>query len=139
MPRANTRTKLTQNFGSLDQAIEAVVSGVSRRRSYFTNVSTPKLELAMTTPIVLVLAAGMLGLTASSVSAQDVSRVGTLSCNVSSGIGKILMEKQKLSCVFTSGKTKSTESYSGSIDEFGVAIGEVKEGHLIWGVLAADP
>lgn len=70
--------------------------------------------------------------------ADDKPKIGTLICDVSKGIGMIIMEKQKLSCVFTNDKTKATETYTGSIDEFGVALGEVKEGRLVWGVLAAD-
>ena len=33
--------------------------------------------------------------------------------------------------------TQDSGNYVGSIDEFGIALGEVKSGHLVWGVLAA--
>ncbi len=84
------------------------------------------------------LAAGLLALGALPASAEDKAQVGTLSCDVSRGVGLFVVEKQKLACVFTNGMTGGTENYAGSIDQFGVALGEVDKGHLIWGVLAAS-
>lgn len=69
-------------------------------------------------------------------SAQNSAQIGTLSCDVSRGIGLFVVEKQTLSCVFEDGKG-NVENYTGSIDQFGVAIGEVAAGHLVWGVVAA--
>lgn len=69
-------------------------------------------------------------------SSQDSTQIGTLSCDVSRGIGMFVVEKQTLSCVFKDRGGK-VENYSGSIDQFGVALGEVKQGHLVWGVIAA--
>jgi hypothetical protein len=66
---------------------------------------------------------------------QASTQVGTLSCDVSAGLGLFVVEKQQLTCVFT--QESGTENYTGSIDQFGVALGEVKAGHLVWGVLAA--
>ena len=68
--------------------------------------------------------------------AQNSTQVGTLSCDVSRGIGLFVVEKQKLACVFKDQSGKA-ENYAGSIDQFGVELGEVKDGHLIWGVAAA--
>jgi hypothetical protein len=70
-------------------------------------------------------------------SSQDTTQAGRLSCDVSRGIGMFVVEKQTLSCVFDDQHGK-LENYTGSIDEFGVALGEVAEGHLIWGVIAAS-
>jgi hypothetical protein len=67
--------------------------------------------------------------------AQSSPQVGTLSCDVSQGIGLFVVQKQKLSCVFT--QDSGAENYSGSIDQFGVELGGVEAGHLIWGVIAA--
>jgi hypothetical protein len=68
----------------------------------------------------------------------ESTQIGTLSCDVSKGIGMFVVEKQKLTCVFTKDKGGKSDIYTGSIDEYGVAIGEVAAGgHLIWGVLAA--
>ena len=83
------------------------------------------------------LAATIVPLATNLEAAQDKPRIGTLSCDVSSGVGLIVMQKQKLSCVFKNDRTKAAENYTGSIDQFGVALGETDEGHLVWGVIAA--
>jgi hypothetical protein len=46
-------------------------------------------------------------------------------------------EKQRLSCIFKQDGRKRVEKYGGSIDQFGVALGEVTGGRLIWDVMAA--
>jgi len=70
-------------------------------------------------------------------SAADSTQIGTLSCDVSRGIGMFVMEKQTLSRTFKNGKSGASDNYVGAIDQFGVALGEVHEGHLVWGVIAA--
>jgi hypothetical protein len=67
----------------------------------------------------------------------ESAQIGTLSCDVSKGIGMFVVEKQKLTCTFKQDKGGSTDTYVGSIDQYGVALGEVASGHLIWGVIAA--
>jgi Protein of unknown function (DUF992) len=69
--------------------------------------------------------------------AADSTQIGTLSCDVSRGIGMFVVEKQTLSCTFKDGKSGASDNYIGTIDQFGVALGEVAEGHLVWGVIAA--
>jgi hypothetical protein len=71
--------------------------------------------------------------------AQSSVRVGTLSCDVSAGIGLFVVQKQTLRCTFTPNGGGLVDSYTGKIDEFGVALGEVAAGHLVWGVIAAAP
>jgi Protein of unknown function (DUF992) len=68
--------------------------------------------------------------------AQSNNKVGVLRCDVSAGIGMILMQKQTMQCAFKADNGGPPDLYSGRIDEFGVAIGEVSAGHLIWGVIA---
>ena len=75
-------------------------------------------------------------LAASPATAQPTAQVGMLSCDVSAGIGMILMQKQTLTCVFTPANGGRPDPYLGRIDEFGVAIGAVSQGHLVWGVMA---
>ena len=82
------------------------------------------------------IAAGFV-LTASGAHAQASTQIGTLACDVSKGVGMFVVQKQTLSCVFRPDRGKP-ERYSGTIDQFGVALGEVQKGHLIWGVLAAS-
>lgn len=69
-------------------------------------------------------------------SAQNSTQIGTLSCDVSRGIGMFVVEKQTLSCVFKNSQTGTSENYNGTIDQFGMEIGETAQGHLIWGVVA---
>ena len=45
----------------------------------------------------------------------------------------ILMQKQTMTCVFTPASGSSPEPYLGRVDEFGVALGAVNEGHLVGG------
>ncbi len=75
-------------------------------------------------------------LAASQAPAQTATQVGQLSCDVSAGVGLILVQKQTLRCLFTPLNGGQPEPYLGRIDEFGVALGAVGQGHLIWGVLA---
>jgi Protein of unknown function (DUF992) len=48
----------------------------------------------------------------------------------------ILTQKQTLTCVFAPANGGPPEPYLGRIDEFGVALGAVSQGHLVWGVIA---
>jgi hypothetical protein len=68
--------------------------------------------------------------------AQSGVQVGQLSCDVSAGVGMILTQKQTLRCMFIPANGGPPEPYLGRIDQFGVALGAVGQGHLIWGVIA---
>ena len=73
------------------------------------------------------------GMTASE---ADVATIGILSCDVSKGVGEILSPKQSLNCQFRHDGGQP-ETYTGSINEYGVELGKVDQGHLIWGVASA--
>ena len=64
--------------------------------------------------------------------AQSSVRVGTLSCDVSAGIGLFVVQKQTLRSTFTPNGGGRVDAYTGKIDEFAA-------GHLVWGVIAAAP
>lgn len=66
------------------------------------------------------------------------TQIGMLKCDTSIGIGEILVRKQTMTCVFTHTDGK-TENYTGTIHQYGVEIGMVKEGHLAWAVVAGSP
>jgi hypothetical protein len=68
--------------------------------------------------------------------AQSQAKVGTLSCDVSAGIGLILFQKQSMICSFTPDRGGPVTRYTGQIAEYGVALGAVEQGHLVWGVIA---
>ncbi len=63
-------------------------------------------------------------------------QAGRLSCDVSGGVGMILEQKQTMRCLFTPLNGGPPEPYLGRIDEFGIALGAVGQGRLVWGVLA---
>ncbi len=63
--------------------------------------------------------------------------VGKLECDVSSGVGFFVVEKQTMKCVFTPQNGGPKDYYTGKIAEYGLAFGEVKQGVLIWGVITA--
>lgn len=66
------------------------------------------------------------------------TQVGLLKCDTSIGIGEIFVRKQTMSCTFTHSNGQ-TEKYRGSIHQYGIELGEVKEGHLVWAVFAVSP
>jgi hypothetical protein len=68
--------------------------------------------------------------------AANSVNLGMLVCDMSKGIGFVLIEKQKMTCEFRP-VAGGNEIYAGKITDFGIEIGEIKEGHLIWGVFAA--
>jgi len=65
------------------------------------------------------------------------TQIGLLKCDTSIGIGEILVRKQTMTCAFTHTNGK-VENYTGTIHQYGVEIGMVKEGHLAWAVFAAS-
>lgn len=80
---------------------------------------------------------GAIGLAvAPAISVAQNSQVGVLSCDVSGGVGLILVQKQTMRCEFRA-SNGIIQRYNGQIAEYGVALGAVQAGHLVWGVLAA--
>lgn len=69
--------------------------------------------------------------------AKPRTKVGTLTCDVSAGIGLVIFQKQDLRCAFHPAKGGPVSYYTGQIADYGVALGAVKEGYLVWGVIAA--
>ena len=64
------------------------------------------------------------------------TKVGMLSCDVSAGIGLILVEKQSMVCTFTPLGGGTVTLYTGQIAEYGLALGAVEGGNLAWAVIA---
>jgi hypothetical protein len=84
----------------------------------------------------LTAAAALAALHTSQAPAQSTIKVGTLTCDVSAGVGMILTQKQTMTCSFQSDTGGPPDLYTGRIDQFGVALGAVNAGVLIWGVIA---
>ena len=68
--------------------------------------------------------------------AQSSVKVGTLTCDVSAGIGMIISQKQTMTCSFIPADGGPPDKYIGRIDQFGLALGAVQQGTMVWGVLA---
>jgi hypothetical protein len=80
---------------------------------------------------------GAIGLAAApAMAVAQNSQVGVLSCDVAGGVGLILVQKQTMRCEFRA-SNGIIQRYNGQIAEYGVALGGVQAGHLVWGVLAA--
>ena len=62
-------------------------------------------------------------------------KVGTLTCNVAGGFGFIIGSSRAVNCTFAP-QGGPPQHYIGSIDKFGVDIGYVQGGVLIWTVVA---
>jgi hypothetical protein len=68
----------------------------------------------------------------------DGTKVGTLTCDTSSGIGLIIVQKQSMTCTFASADGSMTDTYTGSIATYGVALGKIDKGILVWAVIAPN-
>jgi hypothetical protein len=62
-------------------------------------------------------------------------KVGTLTCNVASGMGFVFGSSKDLRCSYEPTKAM-VEHYSGTISKWGVDIGYTGKGKLIWAVFA---
>src|SRR5450830_816234 len=70
--------------------------------------------------------------------AQDRERtkVGSLTCDISAGIGLIITSKKELTCMFTPSQPRPREVYTGSITKFGLDLGATAGGEMVWAVFA---
>lgn len=71
----------------------------------------------------------------SSAPAQAQTRLGTLECNVSGGVGFVITSSKALSCAYT-GVDGLVERYTGTIRKFGLNVGVTGPGKMVWGVFA---
>jgi len=67
----------------------------------------------------------------------EQAQVGKLECDVSTGVGMFVVEKQSMKCKFVPMGGGQIDFYTGKIAEYGVAVGEIQKGVLLWGVVTA--
>jgi hypothetical protein len=91
------------------------------------------LRRSVLTAAALGLAASTFGLTAPARAVVGV-KVGELSCHVSSGWGFVFGSSRSLLCTYTG--NGQVAHYAGSISKFGVDIGYLQSGVLVWDVFA---
>ena len=82
-----------------------------------------------------VLAAAAAVLAALPAAAQSGVNIGTLTCNVSGGVGYIITSAKSMACTFSS-PSFPPQHYSGVIRKFGIDIGVSGEAVMTWVVFA---
>ena len=67
----------------------------------------------------------------------DRGKVGTLSCDVSGGLGMIIGSQKEIICRFEPAvQGWPSELYNGTITKFGLDIGATSGSQMVWGVFA---
>jgi hypothetical protein len=70
------------------------------------------------------------------VPAHALTKVGTLNCDISAGMGMIIASQKGVSCTFTPTQGRRPEVYLGTISKFGIDIGATSGGRMVWAVFA---
>lgn len=68
--------------------------------------------------------------------AAERTKGGTLTCDISAGIGLIISSKRAVACMFTPSQPGPREVYTGSITKFGLDVGATAGGEMVWAVYA---
>ena len=63
-------------------------------------------------------------------------KAGTLTCDISAGIGLIVASQKQVTCMFTPSTPGPREVYLGTINKFGIDIGATAGGEMAWAVYA---
>jgi hypothetical protein len=66
----------------------------------------------------------------------DRTRVGTLTCDISPGLGLIVGSQREVTCVFTPSRGGRREAYLGTITRVGLDVGATAGGQMVWAVFA---
>ncbi len=77
-------------------------------------------------------AALVLAVLTGSAQAQERIQAGSLTCDVSAGIGLIIGSQRNVSCTFTPSLPGPIEYYTGTISKLGVDIGVTGGGVMVW-------
>ena len=64
------------------------------------------------------------------------AKAGLLTCHVDHGFGFVFGSSRNLACTYTSAKDGRVEHYTGDVAKFGVDIGYLQSGVIVWAVLA---
>jgi len=63
-------------------------------------------------------------------------KIGTLTCDISGGIGLIIASQKQVQCLFTPAEPGPREVYVGAIRKFGLDLGATAGGEMVWSVYA---
>jgi hypothetical protein len=80
--------------------------------------------------------AAAVALPGSAMAQHERTKAGTLSCDISGGIGLIITSHKDLTCMFTPSQPGPREVYVGSINKFGLDLGATAGGEMVWAVYA---
>jgi len=64
------------------------------------------------------------------------TKVGTLTCDISAGVGLIVASKKTVTCLFTPAQPGPREVYVGSINKYGLDVGATAGGEMVGSVFA---
>src|SRR5215468_6681222 len=63
-------------------------------------------------------------------------KAGTLTCDISGGMGLIITSHKDVTCMFTPSQPGPREVYVGGISKFGLDLGATAGGEMVWSVYA---
>jgi len=69
--------------------------------------------------------------------APERAKIGTLTCDISAGIGLIIGSQKQVQCLFTPSAPGPREVYVGAIRKFGLDVGATTGGEMVWSVYAS--
>lgn len=69
--------------------------------------------------------------------AAQRAQVGTLTCDISAGVGMIIGSRKDITCAFAPSPPGPAEFYVGSISKFGLDLGVTSGGQMVWAVYAS--
>ena len=84
----------------------------------------------------LFVAAALAAACALPAAAQQQTKVGTLDCDISAGIGMIIASQKGVQCMFTPSAGRRPEVYVGTITKYGIDVGATAGGRMLWAVYA---
>lgn len=68
--------------------------------------------------------------------AKANAKIGVIRCDVAGSVSFVFGSTRKLECVYAPSGNYPTERYSGEIEKYGLDIGYVESGVIVWAVLA---
>src|SRR5689334_22353068 len=145
--RAGFQCIINQRIRKLSGPVRRIRSGPAPRfrawNLFFaaTLIGHPSLkqEFHMHRPLtVLVAAAFVAALVSPASTLAQGQRVksGTLTCDISGGIGLIITSHKDVTCMFTPSQPGPREVYVGGINKFGLDLGATAGGEMVWAVYA---
>jgi hypothetical protein len=96
-------------------------------------------ELYMHRPLSVLAALAVAAAVAASAPAMAQAervKAGTLTCDISGGIGLIITSHKDVTCMFTPSQPGPREVYVGGINKFGLDLGATAGGEMVWAVYA---